>query len=161
MALGYRQVFARRAGGARQRLGARCARGGGLLQRGGEALGAHRLQQIVERIQIERVDRMLVMRCDEDHRRRVLEAAEMTRELEAVHSGHADVEQQHLRVARGQSLERLEAVARLAGDLVRQVGRDVLQELAQALARRRFVVSYEDADHVWWESLWRITLASP
>jgi len=90
---------------------------------------------------------VLVVRGDEDYRRRRLERHHVARELHAVHAGHADVEQEHLRFAGRQALERLEAVARLAHDRVRHFGGDVLQELPHALARRGLVVNDEDAHH--------------
>ena len=82
----------------------------------GEALGAHRLQQVVERVQLERLDRVPVVRGDEDHapahaRGRARWRASSSPSM----PGMLDVEQQHLRAARRQALERLEAVARLAG----------------------------------------------
>ena len=91
---------------------------------------------------------MLVVRGDEHYRRRIVERAQMARELEPVHAGHADVEQQHLRAARRQLLQGLDAVGRFAGYHARHVGGDVLQQLLQPLARRALVVSDEDADHV-------------
>ena len=72
----------------------------------------------------------------------------MPRELEAVHSRHADVEQQHLRAAGRQALERLDAVAGLARHCGRHFGRDVLQQLFQPLAGGALIVGKKDADHV-------------
>ena len=91
---------------------------------------------------------MLVVRGDKDHRRGVFHPRDVPRELEPVHARHADVKQQHLRGARRQALERFDAVLRLAGHRVRHLAGDVLQELAQALARRRLVIGDEDPDHV-------------
>ena len=114
-----------------------------LPQRGGQALGAHRLEQIVERVQLERVHGVAVVRGDEDDARRLLQAGEMARHLEAAHARHLDVEQEHLRAARRQQLDRLHAVARLAHHLRRQLRSDVFEQGLQALARRLLVVSDE------------------
>ena len=145
VALDDRQVFPRRDGGARQLL---APRGGGsrsFFQRGRESLGAHRLEQIVERVQLEGLDGMPVVRGDEDDARRLLERSEVARHLEPAHAGHLDVEQQDLRAARRNALHRLEAVACLADDVGRQLARDVVEQLLQPFARRRFVVGDEDA----------------
>jgi len=68
----------------------------------------------------------------------------MARHLEPGHSRHLDVEEQHLRSARGYPLDRLEPVPGLACDLRRQLARYVGEELLQALARRLLVVRDED-----------------
>ena len=90
---------------------------------------------------------MLVVRGDEHHGRRVIEPGDMPRQLEAVHARHAYVEEQHLRAAPRQALERFHAVRRLARDDIGQLTRNVLQEFFQALAGRGLVVGDEDADH--------------
>ena len=147
MALGHREELAR-AGvglpcGVLQAIARRGAGGLRLFQRRGQALGAHRLHQVVERVQLERLDRMPVVRGDEDDDRRVLHAAQVTRHLDASHARHLDVEEQDLRAARGQALDHLQAVGRLArhagGDLAAHVG----EQLLQPVARRRLVVGNE------------------
>jgi pimeloyl-ACP methyl ester carboxylesterase len=147
VALGDRKVFARGSRGAREAFSRRRAGAGGLLESRGKPRRAHRLEEIVERVELEGLDGMLVVRGDEDHGRRVLEIREMAREFEPVHARHADVEEQHLRAARRQPLEGFDAVACLTHYRARQFGGDILQELAQPLARGRLVVGDEDADH--------------
>src|SRR5437879_11098444 len=110
MALYDGQVFPRRDGGARQLLAPRGGGSRGFLQRGRESLGAHRLEQVVERVQLEGLDGVPVVRGDEDDARRLLERSEVARYLEPAHAGHLDVEQEHLRAARRNALDRLEAV---------------------------------------------------
>ena len=148
IALRDRQVLARRARRPHQALAPRRTGSERFLQRRREAHGAHRFQEVIERVQLEGLDGMLVVRSDEHHRGRALECAHVARKLEPIHAGHADVEQQHLGAARRQSLERFDAVGRLARHHARHVARDVLQELLQALARRAFIVGKEYADHV-------------
>ena len=63
-----------------------------------------RLDEVVERRELERVDRGVVERADEDDRGRALEAAQHARELEPVEPGHAHVEEQ--RVERGRAPRR-------------------------------------------------------
>jgi hypothetical protein len=57
-----------------------------------------------------------------------------------------DVEQEHLRAARGHALHRLEPIARLAGEAGRHLGGDVAEQRLQPLARRLLVVGDEYAD---------------
>src|SRR5207253_1316677 len=80
------------------------------------------------------------MRCS-----RLRVRSEVARYLEPAHAGHLDIEQEHLRAARRNALDRLEAVTCFADHLGRQLARDVLEQLLQPLARRRFVVGDEDA----------------
>ena len=59
-----------------------------------EAVGAERLQQVVERLDLERRDRVLVERGRENHLRAMREAPE---HLEAVAFRHLDIQEQELR----------------------------------------------------------------
>jgi len=86
-----------------------------------------------------------VVRGDEDDARRLLERSEVARYLEPAHAGHLDVEQEHLRAARRNALDRLEAVTCFSDHLGRQLRCDIAQKLFEPLARGRFVVGDEDA----------------
>jgi hypothetical protein len=77
----------------------------------------------------------------EDHRRRALLVGEVARDLQAVHAGHADVEQDEVRLLVADHGQRLGAVAGLARNLV---AREFREQAAQAFARERLVV---DDDH--------------
>ena len=59
-------------------------------ERGSEPLGAERFEQVIERVDFERGERVFVVRGDEDNGRHVL--AERARECEAIHLRHLDVE---------------------------------------------------------------------
>jgi hypothetical protein len=59
------------------------------------------------------------------------------RQLQPIHTGHADVEQHQVGLHGGDQAEPGLAVGRLAGD---GPARDVRQQAPQALARQRFVV---------------------
>ncbi len=62
-----------------------------LLQRGKQPLHAHRLHQVVDRVHLERLQRVLVVRGREDHDRRLRQLQQVARELDAVHVRHVDV----------------------------------------------------------------------
>jgi hypothetical protein len=100
----------------------------------GEPLGAHRLQQIVDGVDLERAHRELVVRGAEDHRRG---AADQVDDLEAVELRHLHVEEHEIGRQLGDRLHRLEAVGALGDDF--DAGH-VRQVLAQHLARERLVV---------------------
>jgi hypothetical protein len=103
VALGERKVFARRRGGLLQ---LRVFRDRGLLQRAGEALGAHRLEQIVERVQLERLHRVPVVRREKMMRGGCSSRARCRATSRPPMPGHLDVEEQDLRPARRQQVDR-------------------------------------------------------
>ena len=59
----------------------------------GEPVGAHRLEHVVDRVQVEGLDGVLLVGGDEDDRRRGPEAAEHLGQLEPGQAGHLDVEE--------------------------------------------------------------------
>ena len=124
--------------------GSGCGADDGLLQRGQQALRTHRLQQVVERVEVEGLHRVIVVGGGEDDRRRLLEGAEMAGQLDAVHARHADVGEHDIDRVCAQELERHQPVAGLADDLGGELDGDVGQQLAQARTRQRFVVDQED-----------------
>ena len=86
------------------------------LQRLGEALAVERLEQVVERADLERLERVLIVRGDEDDERHPL-AADRLDDLEAVHLRHLDVEEHEVRrviVDRGDGFLAVAALARRA-----------------------------------------------
>ena len=76
-----------------------------------------RLQQIVHRVHLERLDGMPVEGGDEDDVRRSAVLDEPVRHLEAVEAGHLDVEEQDVRRQALDDADRLEAVAGLRDHL--------------------------------------------
>ncbi len=68
--------------------------------------------------------------------------------LDAIDVRHANVEQDHVGVARGQHLERLPAGGGFARDLERQLKRAIGQKVAQAIARRRFIIDHQHAQRL-------------
>ena len=91
-----------------------------LLQRGEQPLHAHRLHQVVDRVDVECLQRVLVERRGEDDDRRLRQLEQVARELDAVHVGHVDVGQHEVGGHRVQKFDRLAAVRRLADDRERQ-----------------------------------------
>jgi len=77
---------------------------------------AHRLHQVVERVELECLDGVPVMGGDENDRGRALQRAKMARQLDAAHARHLDIKQQHLRRAPGEMLDDLQPVGRFAHD---------------------------------------------
>ena len=69
----------------------------------------------------------------------------MLGDLDAVDFRHADIEQHDVGPQFRQQFERAPAVFRLAGDLQRHFQRAVAKQIAQAVARRRFIIDDHDA----------------
>ena len=64
----------------------------------GEPFGAHRLEHVVDRVQLEGVDGVLLVRGHEDDRRWLLEPAEHLGQLQAAEPRHLDVEEDRVDV---------------------------------------------------------------
>ncbi len=75
-----------------------------------------RLEEVVHRIDLERLDRMLVVGGDEDHAGRLGEREHAARNLEAGQAGHLDVEEHEVRIDTIEGGERLESIAGLCHD---------------------------------------------
>jgi hypothetical protein len=104
---------------------------------------AHRFEQVAERLRLEGGEGVLVVRRHEDHRGGFLQRAHVPRRLDAVHAGHADVEQYHVRNQPRAGGERLRAIAGFPHH------RHVLhrgEHAGESLARRQLVVDDQDAD---------------
>ena len=113
-----------------------------VLERLPKAVAAERLQQVVERVHLERAERVLVVGGDEDDRRHLL-GTDGLDDAEAVDTGHLHVEEHqvgHLVLNRRDGLR---AVAALAHhfDVVL-----LLQQRQHALARDRLVVDDQGSD---------------
>ena len=97
-----------------------------------EALAAHRLEQVIERGDLERLDGVAVVGGDEHDDRRVV-AAEMARDLETGEVGHVDVEERDVGLVLRGERQRLGAVAGHGDDLDPFVlAQQLLEELAGA-----------------------------
>ena len=105
-----------------------------------KALLGDRLEQIVERGDLERADRILVVRGHEDHRRHALRSDRVD-DREAVHPRHLHVEQHQVRRLLANDGDRLASVARFRYGL--DAGLTAEQQL-QPLARERLVVHDEN-----------------
>src|SRR5215207_2405067 len=150
-------LFARSDGGRRLVLGARAP-----AQEGAEALGqsprlaqldlrlgarerlpeplvGERLQEVVERVHLERLERVGVVGGDEDDGRDALQL-DPREHAEAVHAGHLDVEEEEVGRPALDALDGLRAAAALAGHLdVRVFG----QQVPDRAAGQRLVVHDE------------------
>jgi hypothetical protein len=114
----------------------------GVPHRPDQLLASHGLQQVAHRLRLEGLERVLVVGGGEDHRRRLVEGAQVAGRLDAVHARHADVEQHHVGREALAERDRLVAVRRLADD--RDLAQ-VLEQVAQPLASRRLVVDDQQA----------------
>ena len=108
-------------------------------QGGQQALAADRLEQVVERIDFERIDGEFVERRHEDHQRhrlRVVAVAfagasgDVARELDAGHPRHLHVHQDDLRPLRFDLRQRLGGIGGLADDPMGELRRQIGQHLA-------------------------------
>ena len=117
----------------RQRFPRRDARPGS-CQRLGQALRAERLQQVVDRVHLKGLDRVLVVGGDEDHR---CLAADQLENVEAIEFRHLDVEEEQIGLLFGDGLHRLEAVAALGNHL--DIGM-LPEQLSQQRPRQLLIV---------------------
>ncbi len=118
-----------------------------LLQRLLQALGPHRLGQVVDRLELEGRHGMGRMGGDEHHRRRAGALAQAARQLDAVDAGHVDVEQHQVEVGREQLRLGVGAVGGLGHHLgPRRVA--LGQQRAQPRPGQRFVVDDQGAQKI-------------
>ena len=110
-------------------------------QRFGQPLGRHGLQQIVDRVHGEGLDRMLGIGRDEHHDRRLVQRRQ---QVEAVAAAQLDVEEDHLRPGALDLLQGLRHALRFADDLDIGMRR---QQPAHGLARQMLVVDDQDPEH--------------
>ena len=98
------------------------------------------LDEVVGRLDLERLDGVLGVRGHEDDRRRTLEVRERLGELHAREPWHVDVEEDDVVGDRADELQRLGGVARLAHDLD---AAGLTEQEAQLASRRCLVVDDE------------------
>ena len=109
-----------------------------------ETIRLDRLHQVVDSIDVKRLERILAVGGDEHHRRRVFELMERLGKLHAVRLGHRDVQEQHVRAAIHQLLDGVTS-ARSLGDVLDPSG--LLEEEAELGTSRGFVVNDHGTQH--------------
>ena len=114
--------------------------GAGLIQRALEVLGAHRLEQIIHRVHTEGLQGVFFVGGAEDHRRRVLHLVQVGGGFQAVHVGHANVHQHHVRAQPPGALHRFAAAGGFRADF--HVGH--LHQTFQAHSGQGLVVADQD-----------------
>jgi hypothetical protein len=109
-------------------------------QRLEQASQPDRLQQIIDRMQLERLQRIRIVRGGKDHAGWLRQLLQVLRNLHAIHLRHADVEQHHIGARVLEQLEQGTAVGCLRHHFERQAGHTIFQKISQAAARGSFVV---------------------
>jgi len=133
--------------GAQILLDSRCLAGGEPLLDAGQRLlkpvTIKRLEEIIERADVEGTQGVVVeSRHEDDHgeRRRI----GRLENLEAIESGHLNVQKKQIDVVTSESLGRLGAILAVRDD---RVSFAAVEHCPQALARKRLVVGDGDPDH--------------
>jgi hypothetical protein len=103
------------------------------------------LDEVVGRLDLERLDRMLAVSRDEDDRRRAREPREHLGKLDTAQAGHLDVEEDDVVGDRLDELQRFDRVACLSDDLD---SAGFTQQEAQLRPGRGFVVDHERLEHL-------------
>ncbi len=104
----------------------------GLLQRLRQMLRAHRLDQVANRADLERLQGEFIMGSTKDHRRRRIRLAEPGCDLQAIEPGHADIQQHDIRA---QFLDQRQCFFAIAGGRLEDtIAVEVTYQSAQALA---------------------------
>jgi hypothetical protein len=109
-----------------------------------KAIRIERLEQVVDRLHLERAKRVAVERGDEHDRRRRL-PGDRLEDTERVEVRHLDVEKEQLRLERGHLLDRLPSAGACSNDF------DLAGFLCQAddaPAGNGFVVGYDGGEHL-------------
>jgi len=112
------------------------------LQGCGQFLPPDGLEQISAGLGFEGIERILVEGGDEHHRRRFGERGQMPCNLDAVHRGHADIEQDHIDGDALRQRQCIGAVSCLTGHL--DTG-DLGTQPLQTFSRGRLVIHDQDA----------------
>ena len=108
-----------------------------LVYRIGEPRRIDRLQQVVDRVDLERLDGVLIVRGDEDDLRRRVVAEHPPRDLEAGEPRHLDVQEHDVGLQLVDRGQRLDTVAGLADHLD---AADLIEQVAQLVAGQLLVV---------------------
>ena len=114
------------------------------LDDAGEPVGVDGLQEVVERLDRERVDGVALVRGHEHDGGRVGALAHERRRLDAAQPGHLDVEEDDVGLEVAGEIERLARAGRLADDPHLGLAGE---QIPQLRPRRRFVVDEQCADH--------------
>ena len=114
----------------------------GLFQRFAQALRAHRFDQIAHCTDLEGFQSELIMRRAKDHRWRRFALAQFGSHLQAVEAGHADIQQDHIRLEAINQGQGFLAIA--GGGLQDPVTLELTDHAAQALAGKGFVIDDQD-----------------
>ena len=112
------------------------------MQRRFQPLAAHGLGEVVGRVQLEGLQRVLGVRRHEDERRRRGQGAELARQLHAAGAGHVNVDERRVKALMHQQIHG----GRRAGGLGGHFGGGVAaigQQAAQARARQWLVIDDE------------------
>ena len=112
----------------------------------GQTLGAHRLEHVVDGVELERVHGVLVVGGDEHGGRRRPEAGEDLAELDAGEPGHLDVEEHRVH------LQVLQQPQRLGGGVGGMHLRDpfvLLEQVGQLVEGRALVVDDQHPQAAW------------
>ena len=104
-----------------------------------------RLQQVVHGVDVERLDRVLVVGGDENDRHGRLAIHQLAGQLEPGQTGHLDVEEHEVGRVAADRVDRFEAVAGLGDDLD---AAHLVEDVAQLLARQLLVVDDHRAQQV-------------
>ena len=99
-----------------------------------------RLQQVVDRVDLERLDRVLIVGGDEDDVRRRLRVDHAPRHLETGQPRHLDVEEHDVGLQSLDRAQRLDAVAGLPDHLD---AADLAEQIAQLVPRELLVVDQD------------------
>ncbi len=107
------------------------------LQRDLEPRRVDRLQQVVDRVDLERLDRVLIVGRDENDMGRRAGVEHPARHLESGQPGHLDVQKHQIRLQPVDRFQRFDPVARLADDFD---AADLAEQIAQLIPRQLLVV---------------------
>src|SRR5690606_31061607 len=128
------------------------------LDGGAQPFETDRLEQGVDRIRIERGQGMFVVCGAEDDGRCMFERCEVVRRLEAVHSRHADIQQQNVGAQAFDQFDRFAAIACFGNHFDRA---DLTQQVDQSLARQYLIVGYDNPHCLICSGSLTVTVNSP
>ena len=108
-----------------------------------KALAVERLEQVVNRVELERFKGVLVVSGNENDQRRLGGGADCLTNVEAAEHRHLHIEKHQVRLLFQNNLHSLAPIRALSGDLEVGVG---FEQLPQARAGGRFVVRNQGSD---------------
>ena len=122
-----------------------------LVQRAGQTVGLHRLHEVVDRVDLKGLERVLAVCRDEDHRGRVLQLVQCLGQLHARRLGHGNVKEQHVTTLVVVLLDVNQMLDRVAGACDFFDGLDttgLFKKEAQFRASRSLVINNQGMQHV-------------